>query len=160
MRVSVYFNLHKKLWSVRADEGPEKGRVVAHAEHVALRNARGKVSAAGRAKVLREGRKNVHAFMRGELAGLYGIRWAKIDVVTAALEDWQMMAPVCLVGDWREPVRKITYNPYKYETFVYEARKSDSTMVPQEYCGSKWAVLGSYLGPDFELNVRTVMVKG
>jgi len=153
MRVSVYFNLHKKVWSVRADEGAEKGRVIAHAEHVTLRNARGKVSAAGRAKVLREGRKNVHAFMRGELAGLYAIRWGNPEVITGALEDWQTMAPVCLFGARWSPVRNITYNPYKFATFVYKDDES-------EYTSSDWATLGSYLGPDFELSTRTVMVKG
>ena len=152
MKVSVYFNLHKRVWSVRADEGPEKGRVVAHAKHVTLRNARGKVSAAGRAKVLREGRKNVHAFMRGELASIYGTTMSK-RVIVDALEDWQMMAPTYLVGDHRDPVRTITYNPYKYETFVHTDDES-------EYTTSEWAVLGSHTGLNFEFNTRTVTVKG
>ncbi|CAB4165115.1 hypothetical protein UFOVP823_10 [uncultured Caudovirales phage] len=39
MRVFVYWNLHRKLWSVRAAEGPNKGRVIAHRECVYLLHA-------------------------------------------------------------------------------------------------------------------------
>lgn len=68
LRVFVYFNLHRKCWSVKALEGPDKGRVVAHANHVTLQDARGRVGEAGRQRVLREGRKNVHAGIVGRLA--------------------------------------------------------------------------------------------
>lgn len=71
MRVFVYWNLHKNLWSVKALEGPDKGRVIAREPYVALLHASPKVSEAGRQRVLREGRKNVHAGIVGELAHLY-----------------------------------------------------------------------------------------
>ena len=61
MRVFVYYNLHKKCWSIRALEGENKGRVIAHRHEVCLENVTFKVSEAGRQRVLREGRKNVHA---------------------------------------------------------------------------------------------------
>jgi hypothetical protein len=73
MRVSVYFNLHRRLFSVRAEEGPAAGRVIAHARHVTLGGHSGcsfVVQEGGRQRVLAEGRKNVHAFVRGELEGM------------------------------------------------------------------------------------------
>lgn len=72
MRVSVYFNLHKKLFSVRAEDGPAKGRVIAHADRVLMHFCNMVVSQAGNARVRREGRKNVHAFIRGELSMFSG----------------------------------------------------------------------------------------
>lgn len=94
MRVFVYFNLHKKVWSVKALEGERKGRVVAHLHEVVLRDAKPKVSEAGRQRVLRERKKNVHAGIVGE--------W-----LTALPRDkmYHDMTP-------------LKYNPYKYRTFV------------------------------------------
>lgn len=66
MRVFVYFNLHKRVFSVKALEGLDKGRVVAHARLVNLADVTFKVSEAGRQRVLREKRKNVHAGIVGE----------------------------------------------------------------------------------------------
>jgi hypothetical protein len=66
MRVFVYWNLHRKCFSVKALEGANKGRVVAHVNELLLRNATFKVSEAGRQRVLREKRKNVHAGVAGE----------------------------------------------------------------------------------------------
>lgn len=94
MKVFVYRNLHRQCWSVKALEGPDKGRVIAHRSYVMLRDVRGKVSEAGRQRVLTEGRKNVHA-------GLVG--------------TWQHDSSDVLGSEPRE----ITYNPRKYETFVY-----------------------------------------
>jgi hypothetical protein len=94
VKVFVYFNLHRKTWSVKALDGPNKGRVIAHSDAVTLRNAYGKVSAAGRARVLREGRKNVHAGIVGDLEALNG----------SELPFW---------------AGEVTYNPRKYESFVW-----------------------------------------
>ena len=65
MKVFVYFNLHKKCFSIKALEGAMKGRVVAHRDNVLLFHATFKVSQAGRERVLREKRKNVHAGVCG-----------------------------------------------------------------------------------------------
>lgn len=67
MKVAVYFNLHKKLWSIKALEGPSKGKVIYHDDRVDLTNVEFKVQKSGRARVLREGRKNVHAFVIGNV---------------------------------------------------------------------------------------------
>ena len=48
MRVFVYFNLHRHCWSIKALEGPQRGRVVAHAQRVNLSGCHFKVSEAGR----------------------------------------------------------------------------------------------------------------
>ncbi|ALF02233.1 hypothetical protein SEA_LADYBIRD_92 [Mycobacterium phage LadyBird] len=97
MRVFVYWNLHRGMWSVKALEGPDKGRVIARHQHVVLRNVIGKVSEAGRQRVLREGRKNVHAGLVGEL-----VQGEAVNL----------------------PDRKVTYNPRKYSTFVYADTES------------------------------------
>lgn len=88
-KVEVYWNLHKKVYSVRARSGEQRGRVIAHVRDFTLTNVTFSVSQAGRERVLAEGRKNVHAFVRGEWAGPTEV----------------MMS-------------KVTYNPYKYTTFV------------------------------------------
>ncbi len=102
MKVYVYYNLHKKVWSIKALEGPEKGRVIGHSSMVVLENCTFKVSEAGRQRVLREQRKNVHAGVVGTLVAVAGER------------AW-----------FPYPVSKqVTYNPYKYETFVYRSDES------------------------------------
>ena len=86
MKVFVYFNLHRKMWSVKALEGPQKGRVVARTGYVELENVRPRVSQKGRDRVLREKRKNVHAGLVGE--------W--VDVVLPCI-----VSPVMLSDDRR-----------------------------------------------------------
>ena len=94
MRVEVYWNLHKLCWSVRALEGPNKGRVIKHTQALGLRDCRFAVQPAGRERVLREQRKNVHAFVRGFM-------------------DTRTSLP-----PFDESVC-VTYNPYKYDTFMH-----------------------------------------
>ena len=66
IKVRVYFNLHKKKLSIQ--EKTAKGwRVWLHASKVTLENVTFKVSEAGRQRVLRERKKNVHAFVEGDL---------------------------------------------------------------------------------------------
>ena len=90
MRVEVYYNLHKKCFSVRALEGENKGRVINHTRALTLEDAKFVVREGGRKKVLEEKRKNVHAFVRGKL------------VKCVTIKDR----------------RTATYNPYRYSTFV------------------------------------------
>jgi hypothetical protein len=91
MKVFVYFNLHKKVFSVKALEGDKKGLVIAHREYVMLENVTFKVSEAGRLRVIAEKRKNVHA---------------------GAVGEWRDDVAI-LKGDV-----SVTYNPYKYSSFV------------------------------------------
>jgi len=64
MRVRVYWNLHKKCYSVMDSS---TGLVVQHANAVMLRDVRYTVQPAGHARTVREGRKCVHAFLDGHL---------------------------------------------------------------------------------------------
>ena len=88
MRVFVYFNLHKKLWSIK---DLKTGKVIGRIDSVYLQDCEMKVSQAGRKRVLKEKRKNVHA-------GIVGT-WDYRDI--HKIEGTE-----------------ITYNPYKYESFV------------------------------------------
>ena len=66
-RIEVYRNLHKDCFSIR-----KNGRVVKYIynnDKLHMSDVKFAVQPAGRAKVLREGRKNVHAFVRGIYAG-------------------------------------------------------------------------------------------
>jgi hypothetical protein len=99
MRVFVYFNLHRKCFSIKALEGANKGRVVAHRNDVLLFDGVFKVSEAGRQRVLRERKKNVHA-------GVVGY-WDETGDMTIGIDR------VATIGT------PITYNPYKYDTFVH-----------------------------------------
>ena len=105
MQVDVYFNLHKRMFSVRAREGESKGRVIHHLPECAVQNARFVVSESGRQRVLHEGRKNVHAYVRGELvedSGGYIKTMAKLANDAGTL-------------------RALKYNPYMYNSFVEES---------------------------------------
>ena len=102
MKVDVYFNLHRKLFSIRACEGPNKGLVIAHRETVTLLSPEFKVSQAGRARVLREGRKNVHATVRGQW--LRGGNFGCSETVEKRIQ---------------QRGNQITYNPYKMSSFSY-----------------------------------------
>jgi len=79
-RVEVYRNLHNNTFSVRLLGAEDKwdtkrwrdvGKVVKHLENwmtLRLENVKFSVQPAGQAKVRREGKKNVHAFVRGTVA--------------------------------------------------------------------------------------------
>jgi len=110
MRVEVYYNLHKNVFSVR-----HKGKVIAWGNRVTIENPEYVVREKGRQKVLEEGRKNVHAFVRGTLSDINNFKFGKIQ---------QRLS---------EP-REVTYNPYKYDSFV-----DGSTYQPVKK--SKWARL-------------------
>lgn len=88
MKVFVYFNLHKKCWSVKALEGDRKGRVIAHVSCLKISDATFKVSQAGRTRVLAENCKNVHAGVVGQ---------------------WELYE--------RDYDTLVSYNPYKFGYF-------------------------------------------
>ena len=103
-RIEVYRNLHKNCFSIR-----KNGRVVKYLhdeDRLNMRDIKFAVQPAGHAKVIREQRKNVHAFVRGTFAGY-----------TDGVLAWQ---------------QRVSYNPYKHDYFfstfggntspVYKAR--------------------------------------
>ena len=91
MKVDVYRNLHKNCWSVRSRERHDYGKVVAHTNSLVLNDAKFVVSQAGRNRVLKEKKKNVHA-------GLSGYYVDRVPVPAVSFD--------------------VTYNPYKYDSFV------------------------------------------
>lgn len=66
-RVYVYHNFHKGCLSVRAMDGPEKGRVVAYADAVELAGCEFKCGEAARKRIAAGGVKEVHAGVQGTL---------------------------------------------------------------------------------------------
>lgn len=61
-KVRVYFNLHKHCYSV---QDSSTNKVIAHVDSINIVDAKFVVRDSGRQKVLREQRKNVHAFVVG-----------------------------------------------------------------------------------------------
>ncbi len=74
MKVRVYRNLHNGLWSVKCMERDHRhyGKVILHCEEIMLAHVKPVVSSAGRNRVLRERRKNVHAYLEGEIVSYCG----------------------------------------------------------------------------------------
>ena len=95
MRVEVYWNLRKKCWSVR-----HKGKVIAHVPFITLKDVRWVVQPAGRRRVLRQRKKNVHAFARGT--------WLEGNDQLEFTNDKLRLTK-------RQP---IIYNPYHHTSFV------------------------------------------
>ena len=99
MRVRVYRNLHTRRnrrdlgrWSVMSWEGQTKGRVIDHRDVVVLQDCKLIVQPAGNARVRREGVKNVHAFIEGQIDPL------------GDLEGYTYRG-------------QIVYDPYKHQSF-------------------------------------------
>ncbi len=103
MKVFVYWNVRRQVWSIRACEGESRGKVVNHASSFEVACARFRVSEAGRQRVIATKRKSVHAGIEGEL-------------VTAMY--------VGNHGRMDDPVKRlrngcgVRYNPYKGPHFV------------------------------------------
>ena len=95
-KVVVYYNLHKHTFSVRNET-----KVILHADYVKLGNVEFRVRKGGNERVRAEKQKNVHAFVIGEL----------LDYCKYPCEDMPS-----------EPNNNVvTYNPYKYESFVIKS---------------------------------------
>jgi hypothetical protein len=94
-KVMVYYNLHKKTFSVSYDN-----KVIMHADYVKLGDVEFRVRTGGRNKVRAEKQKNVHAFVIGNLLEYCEYPCDNIPNPTSN--------------------NIITYNPYKNETFVYK----------------------------------------
>ena len=100
--VRVYWNLHKKVFSVQTRQ-PKGWRVHSHHDELLLNDPHFKVSRAGNQRVRDTGVKNVHAYVTGE---------------------WTWGNEAKPYSEWYD----VEYNPYKYRKFmcggipVYEAR--------------------------------------
>jgi hypothetical protein len=98
-RVETYYNSHKQCLSYR----PSGGKVQ-HAKAIILNDVSFSVQPAGRERVRRENKKNVHAFVRGMPAWVAGLE--------DDLEDYTAQ------NMQRQGYGRITYNPYSFESFV------------------------------------------
>jgi len=97
-KVMVYYNLHKHTFSVTYNS-----KVIMHADYVKLHDVEFRVRQGGKEKVRGEKRKNVHAFVIGDL----------VDYCVYPCDTIP-----------QEPTDKIvTYDPYKYDSFVYKGTK-------------------------------------
>lgn len=107
--VMIYKNLHNGLFSVK-----QGGLVVAHIESVLLANVTFKVNDGGRERVIKEQKKNVHAFIVGYILNVNH-------------------TPMSLLK------RAITYNPYKYNYFYFKDDHSKAILNSNNlvYCDSK-----------------------
>jgi hypothetical protein len=116
MKVFVYFNLHRKCWSIKALSGPDKGRVKHHATSFTVEDATFKVSEAGRKRVLRERRKNVHAGIVGQLVNWvdlggahFGLESAPLDNGTGISYNPYFAGHFYTRDEWRAPVHSAKY---------------------------------------------------
>ena len=103
MRVEVYFNLHKHLFSVRS---ARSGRVILHTDKVHIDNPEFVVRQGGRQRVLEERKKNVHAFVRGNITHFSDYMCVEQDDGTV---EYVKKCPT---------LDNVMYNPYKYDSFV------------------------------------------
>ena len=107
--VMIYKNLHNGLFSVK-----QGGLVVAHIESVLLSSVSFKVNESGRIRVIREKKKNVHAYIVGYVLNVNS-------------------TPISLLK------RSITYNPYKNGYFYFKDDNSKAILNSNNlvYCDSK-----------------------
>jgi len=98
MKVEVYFNLHKRVFSVRSCK---TGRVIHHTKDIQIYDPQFVVREGGRQRVLRERKKNVHAFVRGYVTH-------EDFIFDLSFEQWSTSDKKDTIG----------YNPYKYDSFV------------------------------------------
>lgn len=92
VRVYVYFNLHRKCFSVKS---LDTGKVIAHTNEIILSDCQFNVSEKGRQRVIRERCKNVHAGVQGVVCD----KWRFDD------------APYYIT-------QGVTYNPYENKSFI------------------------------------------
>lgn len=127
MRVRVHRNLHRGDWSVKQYVdigGTNAWRVRDHVERITLLQPTFHVSEAGRQRVLRDKRKNVHAYVEGIVAP----------------NGYAAIANLV----------RASYNPYVHTAFVIESRNSGGWPTPMAIKSAKLA----YLADDGKMGVE------
>ena len=142
MKVKIYRNLQKKTFSV-VDQAT--GRVAFYADFFVVANARFKVQKAGRQRVLREGRKNVHAFVVGELREIIG-KDREGGVVNTLKSSF-------LIHD---EYKKVSYNPYKAATFTSNGQAVSEA---QEVIGRTWFKRSDFEKTPLSAEIRAQGIK-
>lgn len=119
-RVAVFRNLHKKgvVYSVESRFQPDYGRVLGYADDILLKDVTFAVNQgtpdgkSGRAYVLKTKKKTVHAYVIGRVMS---VDETEIDRLYKKIAE-----------EAGRPWEWVTYNPYKYESFV---RKEDERAI-------------------------------
>jgi len=114
MKTYIYYNLHKKCWSLM-----QRGKVIGHCEAVVIADAEFRVRQGGRKRVLREKRKNVHAFVIGKIVTRFEYQQEEIGTN-----------------------RQVKYNPYKSDSFTYSdtgEKATNSELVLMKADRTVWA---------------------
>lgn len=108
--VRVYRNLHREMFSIQAKT--DKGwRVAGRAKWVQLFEPQAIVSEAGRQRVLRTGKKNVHAYLTGRLGTTYP--------TFSGFLPKEARANLRSAGRQRVTLRLFSYNPKDSAFFAY-----------------------------------------
>ena len=128
-RVKVYFNLNLDCLSVI---DTETGLLYCHAHRIEIHNAEFRVQPAGRERVIREKRKNVHAYIIGDCHDIGDVSKERFRLVDKKIEKYD----ICDCGDKpydyceecvpesSDEFRGGYYNPYRFKTFVDDIEKT------------------------------------
>ena len=126
MKVQVYRNLHNGLISI---QDLSTGLVLGHAYAIDLKRADFIVREAGRQQVIKEKRKNVHAFVRGEVVDVLNFKSFKgrsleMDLKYITEDEnghdtglYTLLQRGSMGSSW-VTTTKVSYNPYKAPHFV------------------------------------------
>lgn len=96
------------MYSIKALEGEHRGKVIGYAKYMHVTNPEFVVYQAGRRRVLETKKKNVHAGIIGDVDSL--IEYEERLPTNIHLRD-------TFFSSAETPIA-VTYNPYKYSTFV------------------------------------------
>ena len=97
-KVMVHYNLNKHTFSITY-----RNKLITHADHIKLNDVEFRVRPGGRARVLEDKRKNVHAFVIGTL-----LEYCKYPCESLPNETNNNI---------------VTYDPYKYSSYVMKDTK-------------------------------------
>ena len=112
-KARVYFNLHKHKISVQKYVEGKGWRLFCHLDYLIMKNCVFKVYESGRKRVFRENRKNVHAYVIGDvnLVERTDIDNNKYYIPREDYEETVLSS---------NPFHPFTYDPYKFMSFVNE----------------------------------------
>ena len=100
--IDCYRNLNRThCFSIRSRQGPFKGLVTGYGRSVVVQSPHIVISDISRQRVVREGVKNVHAYIRGQLFGVF---------------DGD------LVNAWQQRLFRVSYSPYVGD-FFYQLQR-------------------------------------
>ena len=108
-KVDVYWNSREEEWSIRSREKQDSRKVIFTTPFTVLLDPTFIVSVSGRQRVLRTGHKNVHAVVRGTLAGQQDSEFL-----------WNEYRTSLQVGEFkaREIWKRVSYNPWVAGHFI------------------------------------------